>query len=290
MAARILVHQAGRDRPVVVQIDLEQGAAAPNLGVVVVLLDELVVVDGDAAGLRQEAARAGHVVDIAGILFIEADDAQRGLLRQRDVDHPFHLAAGATLVDLVQLHIHAAVIARGIGLVGDDADRAGFRRGAIERALRAGEAFDAGDVVDVHVKVAADRGDRLFIEIDANRGQRTGVVAIPARGDAAHVDDVGARRARALRDDGRQLLGIAVEVRNIELVKLLRAQRLDRNRHVLEVFRTLLRGHDDHVATAGIGRRLGRCILRHRNAGRSQERGAGHQQKTRETRRGNTHA
>jgi hypothetical protein len=94
-----------------------------------------------------------------------------------------------------------------------------------------------------------------------------------------------------LRHDRGKLLGIAVEVRDVELIKLLRAERLDRDRHVLEVFRTLLRGDDDHVAAISRLRCcLGRGILRHRDAGRRQKRGAGHQQKTRETRRSNTHA
>ena len=102
----------------------------------------------------------------------------------------------------------------------------------------------------MNIKVAADRGDRLLIEVDANRGQRARVVAVPARGDAAHVDHVGPRRAARLERDRRQLLGIALEIRDVELFKLGRTERLDRDRHVLEVFRTFLRGHHDFV---GIG-------------------------------------
>ena len=46
---------------------------------------------------------------------------------------------------------------------------------------------------------------------------------------------------------------VAGDVGDAELLKLLRPQRLDRNRHVLQAFRTLLRGNDDFFDTAFIG-------------------------------------
>ena len=49
---RVLVHDGRRDRPIVVEVDLQRGAAAADLGVVVILLDEGAVVDGDPAGPR----------------------------------------------------------------------------------------------------------------------------------------------------------------------------------------------------------------------------------------------
>ena len=85
---------------------------------------------------------------------------------------PFEPAAHAAMRDLVDLAVDAAGGDAELGLVGDDADRAGLARGAVERALRAGEALDPGDVVDVDVERAADGRDRLLVEIGADRGQR----------------------------------------------------------------------------------------------------------------------
>ena len=93
-----------------------------------------------------------------------------------------------------------------LGLVGDDADRAGLARCAVQRALRAGEALDPGDVVDVDVERSADRRDRLLVEIRADRRQRARVVAVAARRDAAHVDRGEARRAVWKLTDGSCLV------------------------------------------------------------------------------------
>ena len=94
------------------------------------------------------------------------------LVGDRQVDHAFELAADAAVSDRVELAVDAPVGHAELGLVGDDADRARFARGAVERALRAGEALDPGDVVDVDVERSADRRDRLLVEIDADRRQR----------------------------------------------------------------------------------------------------------------------
>ena len=46
------------------------------------------------------------------------------------------------------------------------------------------------------VERAADRRDRLLVEIGADRRQRARVVAVAAGRDAAHVDDRAARLRR----------------------------------------------------------------------------------------------
>ena len=142
-----------------------------------------------------------------------------------------------------------------LGLVGDDADGARLARRAVKRALRPGEALDPGDVVDVDVERSADRRDRLLVEIEADRRQRAGVVAVAAGRNAAHVDGGEARRG-GLEADRRKLLGIILEVRDVQLVEPPRADRLDADRHVLKVLLALLRGDDDLGVVGDLRRRL----------------------------------
>ena len=124
-----------------------------------------------------------------------------------------------------------------------------------------GERFDPGDVVDVDVEVAADRRHRLLVEVDADRGQRARVVALAARGDAADVDHRLARVAagvgRRLERHRGQLLDVAFEVGEVEVVEPLLAERGDADRHVLEILAALLRGDDDLAVAAVVGRGLG---------------------------------
>ena len=260
VALGILVHHRGSDGPAVVQIDLERGARTVAFGVIDVALHMGGIVDRhailDAAhDIAQKIVNRGaaespvatDIVNIAGIALPIADHAQCRAAGKRQIDHAFELAAVAAVLDMVDLAIGARFDPGGRGLVGDDADRAGFRRSAVKCALRTRKAFDTGDVIDVDIKIAADRRNRLLIKIDADRGQRAGMVAIAARGNAAHVDHAGARSARRLRRDPGQLLRIGREVRDVELIELLGAQCLDRDRHVLKVFTALLRGHDDDV-------------------------------------------
>ena len=56
------------------------------------------------------------------------------------------------------------------------------------------------------VERAADRGDRLLVEIDADRRQRARMVAVAARGDAADID-VGRARLEGLVGDARAAAG-----------------------------------------------------------------------------------
>ena len=166
-------------------------------------------------------------------------------LADRQVDHAFELAAHAAVSDRVELAIDAAGGDAKLGLVGDDADRAGFARRAVERALRAGEALDAGDVVDVDVERSADRRDRLLVEIGADRRQRAGVVAVAAASRRRACRRSCTPGCGGLEADRRQLLGIILEVRDVQLVEPPRADRLDADRHVLEILLALGRGDDD---------------------------------------------
>src|SRR5206468_7768822 len=84
--------------------------------------------------------------------------------------------------------------------------------------LRTRETLDPGNVVNVDIERSADRGDRLLVQIDTDRGQGSRVVAVTARRDSAHVNDCPARLSVIIADR-RKLLGIFLEVRNIELVE-----------------------------------------------------------------------
>ena len=95
--------------------------------------------------------------------------------------------------------------------------------------------------------LAAQQGDKFELR---------GIARMHERPIGDLVDGLRQRDARAqVEGEGHrgQLLGIAAEVRNVELVKLLGPDRLDRDRHVLEAFRALLRGDDNFFQTAAIG-------------------------------------
>ena len=145
-----------------------------------------------------------------------------------------------------------------LGLVGDDADRAGFARRAVERALRPGEALDAGDVVDVDVERSADRRDRLLVEIDADRRQRARSGCRRRRSRRRACRRSCTPGCGGLEADRRQLLGVVLEVRDVQLVEPPGAERLDADRHVLEILLALGRGDDD-LGLVGRPARPARC-------------------------------
>ena len=162
--------------------------------------------------------------------------------------------APATAVDGVRLDAVTGGETAGVRLAGDQAQGTRFGAGAVERALRAGQRFDAFQIVDVQIERALDRGDRLFVEIDADAGQRTGVVAVAAAGDAAHVDLTEARAVRSDRH-ARQQLGVVLEIVDLQFVELLGTDHVEADRHVLRVLGALLRGDGDRLQrrTAALG-------------------------------------
>ena len=82
------------------------------------------------------------------------------------------------------------------------------------------------------------------------------MVAVAAAHHAAHVDvrysglTVAALSLAADVGHARQELNVVVEVRDVELLELLRPERHDRERHVLQVLAALLRGNDDFLESA----------------------------------------
>ena len=261
----ILVHHRRGDGPVFVQVDLERCAAAIDPLVVEVLFLKPAVVDRDVGDRACEdviAAAPEHIVDVARVLLVEGDPAEGDIVADRKVDHSVELAADAAMRDLVDLSVEAARGHPELGLVGDDADGAGLARGAVERALRPREAFDPGDVVDMDIERPADGRHRLFVEVGADARQRARVVAVAAGRDPAHVDG-GQAGLGGLEADRRQLLGIILEVGDVELVEAAGADRLNRDRNVLKVFLALGRGDDDFGRVLGLSV-TGDLILRGR--------------------------
>src|SRR5215469_6316957 len=112
-----------------------------------------------------------HVVDIAGVAFLEADEADRDLVGQGYVDIALddmaEIAAGG-----VELDVIGGAEGRRIWLIGDDADRARLRACAEQRALRTSERLDALDVVEVNIELPQDGRGWLLVEIDADQRLR----------------------------------------------------------------------------------------------------------------------
>lgn len=238
----VLAHDLRRHGPAVVQVDLERRARSKRVGVVVIVLHERGVVD--RAAPTREGARGGHVVDVAWVVRGPPDEADRSTLRDRNIDEALGAVALVAVGDRVAIEVEARREARRIGLVRDDADRAGLRTRPIKRALRSRERLDSSDVVDAHIERALDGCDGLFIEVDADTRSRAGVIVVLAACDAAHVDPRGAG-AECLVRDARQEFHVIVKARDMQLLEPLRADRLDAEWHVLQAFFALL-CRDDH--------------------------------------------
>ena len=163
---RLLPHDGGADRPVIVDVELQRRASAADVDIVVVVLGgsgahqgrrlraAMRIADRDAGG--RERARTDFVVDVAGIMFVPTDQANGRAGRHRYVDHALGGIANAAVIDRIDASAVAGGKTAGVGFVGDDAERAGLRAGAVQRALRTGQRLDAGDVVHVDVERAPE--------------------------------------------------------------------------------------------------------------------------------------
>src|SRR6185437_15808337 len=115
------------------KVDFQCGAGAVGIDVVVVVSgvpEALVaragrratgyatwrIADGDA-GYRA-GARAGHVVDVAGVVFVPADQTDRRAFAERDVEHAVEGLADAAVGDLVGADLVIRRKRARIGLVG----------------------------------------------------------------------------------------------------------------------------------------------------------------------------
>ena len=293
--AQCLTHERRHHVPVVAEIDLQGATAALGLGGVVVVADEGGVAQGLARRARPRRERtiavddacidigAGDIIDVAGIVLVPADETYGRDRRERDIDESFGLPALSTAVGN---RIAGQIVARfelgRVRLVADDADGARFRTCTVQGALRSFQHFYPLDVIHMHVDRAVDRRHRLLVEIRADGRLRTGMVAILAAVDAAHVDVRRADAVAALPDaldggDAGQVFDVIVQVGNIELLDLLCSDRLDAHRHVLQVLRHFLRGDGDlfeRIGARGL-RRGGGLGMHHGHAAREDCRNGG---------------
>src|SRR5260370_9136774 len=94
---------------------------------------------------------AGDVVDVSAIVFVPADEADRGDRRQRNVDESLDRPAGAAVVDSIGVEVVTCLELGGVRFVGDDADGARLGARTIQSALRSFENLDPLNVIQVNV-------------------------------------------------------------------------------------------------------------------------------------------
>ena len=143
-------------------------------------------------------------------------------------------------------------------LVGDVAHDAGLCPGAKQRALRAFEDLDALEVRNIDVEVAAGELSRLLVEIERHVREATddaGCLRTGVGGREAPHDDVVLPGTAAGDVHIRQELERILEGGDVELRERFAGERLDRDRHILDAFRSPL-GRDNDLfdsATGGAG-------------------------------------
>ena len=149
-------------------------------------------------------AGAGHVIDVAALLVHVDHAANRELIVDWQVHHPFDVVAHLAVFGEFRADFDVGIGARGIGLIGDETHRAGLGTGAEERALGAREDLHPCHIGGVDVQVPARLGQRLLVEVERHVGRNTGDACggeIWRRGgDAADVDRVLPRSATTGRD------------------------------------------------------------------------------------------
>ncbi len=205
--------------------------------------------------VRIAGERRRDVVDVAAAAVAVDHAADRKLVvDERQVEHNIGARVRIAVRGDAVTAFGAALGDVELGLVRDVADRAGLGAAAEQRTLRALEHFDAVHVDHVDIEVAPREGQRLVVEVGRDVRERVdrgrGLAACEADGEAAHVD---VALTRAVRTEGhvRQQLDDVVECRHAQLAELVARDRLDRDRHVLNRFRTPLRRDDDLLESGG---------------------------------------
>ena len=262
----------GRDRPLVVEIDLEGRPPAGGVHRVEILFHGIGIVDRDWGVIRipirspgagvgnarrriaLESILAVDVVDVAAAVLVIAHQPDRGVLGERNVHVAFECPAAAAVLPLVGFHVVGGRESGRIGLVGDDAQGAGQGTRPVQGALGSGQRLDARDVVHMDVERPGDGGHRQVVEVQAARRKESRVqthVAVAA-GNAAEKQlclawSVGPEA------QARQELGVVVEAADLKLLEFFAAQHLQTDGDFLKVFRALLRGDHDFLERCRIG-------------------------------------
>ena len=123
------------------------------------------------------------MINKAAYLFVPGHQPDRGALANGEVNKTIQVVTRITVLGPVSFHVDAAFCFTHDRLVGDNADGARLAALAIERALRAGQRFNAGNVVQVDIQDLVDRGDWLLVQVVADAGHGSGVVAVAATGN-----------------------------------------------------------------------------------------------------------
>ena len=208
---------------------------------------------------------ACNIVDITALAVEVEDPAKREIVGNRNVEHRFSVVAGFAALGERHTGLCASLEAGQRRLVGDQTDNTCLRACTEQRALRPCENFDTLKVGCIHVEVAAWLCQRLIVEVERNVGRKAGHTGGGqvgrGRGEAANIDGALARTAAACGDGG-ELVKIIGESVDRELVQSFLANRIYRDRNVLQVFGNL--GRSDHDFTDAPGARLsvlrgGRC-------------------------------
>src|SRR5262245_52713000 len=92
--------------------------------------------------------RSSDVVNITGIVLIPSDQTHSSDWRDWNVDESLRFVAIAAVPHVISLHVVTGLELRRVGLIGNDADRAGLGARSVESALRTLEHFDTRDVID----------------------------------------------------------------------------------------------------------------------------------------------
>src|SRR6185437_7625720 len=137
----------------------------------------------------------GHVADEAAVVLVPADQADRGRIPERQVEESLDHSARLAVLDGVGLDVVAGLEFPQLRPVGDHAHRAGLGARAEEGPLRTFQHLDAVDVIEVKGYGSRDGGDRLLVEVYADAGLGSGMIAVAAAHDASDVDDRAARLA-----------------------------------------------------------------------------------------------
>jgi hypothetical protein len=227
---------------------------------------------------QQRHARAGlvavvdvfaaveQVVHVTGDVVAGIAGAQReAVLLQRDVHaDAVGIAPAVGAVGARDAAADAVFGRRRVGLLHRVLDQAAHRAGAVQRALRAAQHFDAFHVVGQQVErvqrgllVQAVGTDRRFVDVGAHR--RSG----RERRDAAHRDLRLARRALRLDRQARHVVRVVGHLRGVDVLQLLVADLGDRHGHFADVFLALVGGDGDRVQLLGLlGLRIGGSRIR----------------------------
>ena len=102
-------------------------------------------------------------------MLIEANQAHRRIVGQRNVDVSFEFTAAVSLAELVSLDVVAPGERLRIRLIGNDAQGTRQRTRAKQSALGPRQRFDARNVVNMHVECICDGRHRNLIQVHAGR-------------------------------------------------------------------------------------------------------------------------